>query len=463
MAETNAWVNSGLAKNSVSERSVAGWDEDVITMAVEASRDALTGFARHAFTGIYLGSTTAPFSDRLNSGVVAGALALNDRVAAQDTTGSQRAGTTALLAGLNAVAANGGYSICVASERRMSPAGSAQELTAGHGAAAVLVGPGSGVARLVAHASLTVDFVGSFRSSDREFDYEWEERWVREQGFGELVPRLVNRLLNEADIKPSTLTAFCLPCPLPRLDRAVAVRLGIPDASVRDNISDGCGNTGAAHSMVMLVDALEQASAGDRILVVGFGQGGDALLFEVTDAIREYRQRATGLRKWLRRRTRCSYSRYLGLHGLIKMDRSIRSEVDKGTALSAEYRHHDLTLSLTGGRCDECGTYQIPRTRVCVKPECWAVDSQKPHSFAESAGHVVTWSCDRLTYSPDPPAYYGMIDFVGGGRLMMDFTDVGASGIEIGNPVRMVFRVKDIDHVRGYRRYFWKATPAATE
>ena len=71
----------------------------------------------------------------------------------------------------------------------------------------------------------------------------------------------------------------------------------------------------------------------------------------------------------------------------------------------------------------------------------------------------MSWSADTLTFSLDPPAYYGLIDFEEGGRLLMDFTNIGPGGIEVGEAMRMVFRVKDIDSVRGFARYFWKATP----
>ena len=80
-------------------------------------------------------------------------------------------------------------------------------------------------------------------------------------------------------------THFCMPASLPRVAPAVARAVGIPEAAVRDKLARRCGETGAAHPLVMLVAALEDAKPGERILVVGFGQGADALLFEVTAAI----------------------------------------------------------------------------------------------------------------------------------------------------------------------------------
>jgi uncharacterized OB-fold protein len=98
---------------------------------------------------------------------------------------------------------------------------------------------------------------------------------------------------------------------------------------------------------------------------------------------------------------------------------------------------------------------------MCANPDCRAVDSQDPHCFADSKARVVSWSADQLTYTPDPPAYYGMVDFEEGGRLMMDFADTVDGSLEVGAEMRMVFRAKDFDARRGFTRYFWKAAPAA--
>jgi uncharacterized OB-fold protein len=76
---------------------------------------------------------------------------------------------------------------------------------------------------------------------------------------------------------------------------------------------------------------------------------------------------------------------------------------------------------------------------------------------------VLSWTIDRLTYTADPPASYGMVEFDGGGRLMMDFGDVPPEGVAVGTRMRMTFRVKDRDEERGFTRYFWKAAPTELE
>jgi uncharacterized OB-fold protein len=74
-------------------------------------------------------------------------------------------------------------------------------------------------------------------------------------------------------------------------------------------------------------------------------------------------------------------------------------------------------------------------------------------------GTVLSWSAEYLSFHLAPPHQYGQVDFDGGGRILMDFTDVAPGDISAGTRVEMVFRIKDVDELRGFKRYFWKATP----
>ena len=60
IAAAHAWAFPGLKGQARGERSMCGWDEDVITMAVEAGRDCLAGAPAPA--GLSLASTTAPYA-----------------------------------------------------------------------------------------------------------------------------------------------------------------------------------------------------------------------------------------------------------------------------------------------------------------------------------------------------------------------------------------------------------------
>jgi 3-hydroxy-3-methylglutaryl CoA synthase len=453
----NAWFNPGLRGLAKGERAMANWDEDSITLAVEAGRDCLAGDPATP-AALVLASTTLPFDDRLNAGVVASALGLPSAVRSSDAAGSLRAGASALtgaLAGADAL----GATLVLAADHRRTRAASPQEMQYGDGAAALLVGRGRPLARLVGSHTETVDFVHQFRYHDRDSDYAWEERWIRDEGYLKIVPRAIGALLAATGTDAATITHFCMPCTLSRVGGAVAKKVGIPEAAVRDTLSAVCGDTGAAHPLVMLVHALQQAQPGDRILVAAFGEGCDALLFEVTDAIGQASPRRGVTGSLAARREESNYLKFLSFNEVIDMERGMRAEVDKGTPLSVLYRNREMVQGLSGGRCRACGTMQYPKGRYCVNPGCKALDSQDDQRFADLTGTVMSYTADQLTYSADPPAYYGMLNFDQGGRMLADFTEIEDGKLDVGTPMRMVFRIKDVDSTRGFVRYFWKAAP----
>ncbi len=458
IAAANSWFAPGLRGLAKGERAMANWDEDSITMAVEAARDCLAGRERPPVGQLMLASTTHPYDDRQNAGIVANALNLGSALAVLDVGGSQRAGTSALA---TALASSTSKEILVAAaEHRRAKAASAQEMHYGDGAAAILVGKGKPIARLVAAHSETVDFVDHFRGSDAEHDYAWEERWIRDEGYLKIVPRALEAAFKSAGAKAESVTHFCMPCTLSRVVPAIAKRAGIADAAVRDTLAAACGDTGAAHPLVLLVHALEEAKPGDRILVAAFGQGCDAMLFEVTDAISQLATRSGVRGSLARRKEESNYAKFLAFNDHITLERGMRSETDKSTPLTTLYRNRDMVTGLVGGRCRACGTPQFPSGRYCVNPKCNALDSQEPRPFADVPASVMSYTADSLTYSPNPPHYYGMVQFEGGGRMMADYTDVDDGKVEVGMPMRMMFRIKETDPARGFVRYFWKAAPA---
>ena len=461
IALANAWLAPALVGLGKGERAIANWDEDALTMAVEAARDCLARRGREGISHLFLASTTFPFQDRQNAGIVAEALRLAGAAGTLDLAGSQRAGTSALITACEIARGRGGPVLVASGEKRRTRAASPLELTSGDAAAALLVGEGEGVAKLLGHATYSTDFVDHYRGQDEPFDHVWEERWVRDEGFLKIVPEAVGRALAAARLDPGAIDHFCFPSPVRRAGAAVAARLGLAGRSVRDNLQGACGEAGAAHPLVMLVHALEAAAPGERILVTGFGQGCDALVFEATDALPGARPER-GISGCLRRRRAdADYHRYLGVNGLVALEHGPRAEVDRQTGLSTLYRNRGMVLGLVGGRCARCGTLQFPKSNVCVNPHCHAADAQEDHPFSEMPATMRSYTADRLTYSVAPPAYYGMVQFEEGGRAMIDFTDVDPdAGLEVGEPMRMVFRVKDHDTRRGFRRYFWKAAPA---
>ena len=324
-----------------------------------------------------------------------------------------------------------------------------------------MVGDKGVLAEFVAAHTTTVDFIDHFRGATEEFDYTWEERWIRDEGLAKIVPPAIEKVLKKANVTPSDITHFILPCTIGRAVAGIARKSGIPLEAIRDNLHATCGETGTAHALVMLAETLENAAKpGDVILLCSFGQGCDLAVLRVTDALAGYTSAAGVTSALADRQAEDNYHKYLAFNDLVVLDKGMRAERDDyKTALSVTYRKRDMLLGLVGGRCTQCGTLQFPRADICVNPQCKAEDTQEPHPFRDEPAQILTWSADYLTYTADPPSHYGMITFANGGRFMTDFTDVNVGDIEVGMDVRMMFRIKSLDRSRGFVRYFWKAVP----
>lgn len=461
ITSANAWIAPNLVGKGKGERSMGNWDEDSLTMAVEAARDLLgTDEDRSHIDALYFGSTTLPFSDRLNSGIISAALTLDQNIQAVDVSSTQRAGTTALLQALNGVSggANKEALVCAADHRK-ARAASVQELEFGDGAAALSVGTDDLIAKFIGSHTLTIDFVDHFRGSGEEFDYGWEERWIRDEGYTKIVPKAVTAALEKTGVSASDIDHFVMPCTFARLPQKLAKMCGVNPDAVTDQLGGVCGETGAAHALVMLVHALQNAKPGEKIMLVHFGGGCDVLIFEATDLIASMSDKKGIVGSLADRQEETNYMKFLTFHGLVEWERGMRGEQDKKTALTTLYRNEDTVMGLVGGRCTETGVVQFPRSRISVAPNKPAVDTQEPYKFADRKATILSWSADFLSFSMNPPNHYGMIVFEGGGRIMMDIGDVAQGEVDSGMEVRMVFRIKDTDDQRGFKRYFWKAVP----
>jgi 3-hydroxy-3-methylglutaryl CoA synthase len=454
-----AWLNSALKSMGKGERAIANWDEDSITMAVEASRDCLGAVDRNSVSSVVFASTSAPNADRQNAGIVKEALNLSDTTGSLDAGGSQRAGTSALIQALQSAASSRKPILCVAADKRKSRAGSESELLNGDAAAGLLVGRGEPIARFIGSHSVTVDFVDHFRATDSEFDYGWESRWVRDEGYSRILADGLAAGLMTLQLAPARVDHLIVAVTVSGVPEAIAKKTGIRAEAVRNTLGATVGYAGVAHPALMLAHALETAKPGERIVVAGFGQGCDILAFEVTDAITRA-PAGHGVTRWLNRRNaETNYIKFLSFNGLLDMDKGMRAEADFKQPLSALYRSRKTVLGLVGGRSTITGTVQFPRSELSVNTDDNAAGTQEDYPLAEKAARILSHTADHLCYSPDPPAYYGMIEFVGGGRMFAEFVDVDPELIGVGRQVRMMFRIKDTDTRRHFTKYFWKATP----
>lgn len=439
-------------------RTLAFWDEDGITMGVAAARACLAHApeaTRGEIRALSFATTTPVFAEPQNASLVHAALRLPAESIAQDSGGTLRCGLIALHMALEGT----GPTLVVAADSPVSPAGSIAESRFGDGAAAVLVGGGPALLAYRGGASLTAPFIERYRAADRALATDWEERWVREEGFLSLVPRAIADALAGAGLVPQDIQHFVLPSVIPGCAKAVAQAAGLSKARLAENLDIECGDTGAAHALVMLARAMEQMQPGERVLVAQFGQGATALILEATDALAGFDPGVTaalagGIAE-------ANYLKLPIFRGLLAWERGLRGRLPVNEALTTAYRNAEALLGFVGGRSPQTGHVQFPASHIAVAESGFHAQAQEPWPLADRGGTVATATADRLAFSRSPPNCYGLVDIAGGGRLMMDFTDPEAARLAPGDKVHFVFRIKDLDERTGYRRYFWKAVAAA--
>jgi 3-hydroxy-3-methylglutaryl CoA synthase len=455
IAATHAWMAPSLKGLAKGRRAYCSWDEDVVTMAVEAARECLGSRDRAKVCEIDLASTTAPSADLQSSAIVAVALRLQHSVRALDFGGSQRAGVAALATTLQAAKHP---TLVIGSERPRARPASTQEMQYGAGAAAFLLGADDVAAEVIGSASSTTLLVDHFRAAGAPYDYFWEERWIRDEGYLKVGADAVRAALANAKVSAAEVARFIFPSPSKGAADAIARAVGVPATAVADSLDGDCGFVGAAQSLLMLANVLDQASAGQVIVVAGFGQGSDVIVLRTTNAVVAARPASTVSNLLAAGVTGRSYAQMASFYDEIAPDWGMRAERDTKTALTEQYRSSDQINGFVAGKCSSCGQVQFPQLAYCVN--CRAPASAlTPVCLAEEGARVLTYTADMLTYHPSPPLYLGFAQFDVGARLLMEFVDVQPEAFEVGTRLRMRFRIKERDQTRGFYRYFWKAAP----
>jgi 3-hydroxy-3-methylglutaryl CoA synthase/uncharacterized OB-fold protein len=440
---------SGLGGPRTGRRALATWDEDALTLAVEAGRLAAAGASPAQVT---FASTSAAFYERSQAALLAEALALPLGIATNDVSGSRRCAVSALLQALRAGLEP---TLIAAGEKRPTKPGSTLQLAFGDGGAAVLTGPEGG-ARLRGYASLSLDFIDIYASREHPTPYQAEERFIRDRAVDEIFVPVIKAACANAGISLGDITLAAVAEPVSGTYKAAAAKLKLTAPNLAADLTEAAGDLGAAHPLFALALAFAQAKPGDIVLLVGFGSGADALIFEVTGEVAGAAETAAILKAG---RASADYLRFLSLTGSLDLDWGVRSEFEQKTNATVLDRHGRDMLGFIGGR-DHAGNVQFPKSRVPVNPQAHGPETLVDVRLADEPASIVSITADRLNFSPDPPFYFGLVQFANGARVLMEFTDAAPGGFAVGDALALRFRVKSIDRKRGFKTYFWKAAPA---
>jgi hydroxymethylglutaryl-CoA synthase len=319
-------------KGGAGERAVAGADEDALTMAVDAILDCTRGIDRGSIEGLLSATTSSPFAEKQLAAAAAAALDFNDNIIAADIGASLRAGMTAVRLASDIVKAGSAKHVLVtATDCRLGTPLSAAESNSGDGAAALLVGDKDVIATIEGFYSFSTDFTDTWRPATDKFVHVWSDRFTVAEGYTPMMQKAIAAAMKKFGVEAKDISKLVYSGPDARTHAGIAGALKFdPKTQLQDGLFGVMGNTGAAHPLMLLVAALEQAKAGDTILVAGWGDGVDVMLLKVTDAIEKARDRHGVLGYLKSKKMLPSYVKYLRLRHLFYVESSRMTPITPG-------------------------------------------------------------------------------------------------------------------------------------
>lgn len=320
-----ARVWQGGGRGPVKEKSVAGLDEDTVTIAIEAARNAIAraDVAPEQLRAIWVGSESHPYAVKPSATIVAEALGATPYLLAADYEFACKAGTEALQGAMGLVGSRmGDYALAIGADTAQGRPGDALEYTASSGGTAFVVGPAEeALAICTGSLSYITDTPDFWRRAYQHYPSHGA-RFTGEPAYFHHIQSATEEILDQLEMQPEEFTYAIFHQPNVKFPQRVAKRLGFTAEQLEPGLlSNEIGNTYAAAAITGLAAVLDIAQPGERILITSFGSGAgsDAFVWEVTDAIEERRERAPKVADYIRRRAEIDYALYARYRGKLLM------------------------------------------------------------------------------------------------------------------------------------------------
>jgi hydroxymethylglutaryl-CoA synthase len=313
--------SGGAHGGPVKEKSVPGLDEDVITMSIEAARNAIARaeIDPAELRAIWVGSESHPYSVKPTSTIVAEAIGAVPNIQAGDWEFACKAGTEAMVAAIAMVGAKmGRYALAIGMDTAQGRPGDELEYTAAAGGAAFVLGPSDeSLAVIEGTYSFVTDTPDFWRRADQRYPSHGQ-RFTGEPAYFRHITEAGNTLMEGLGFSASDYKYCVFHQPNTKFPQRAASLLGFkPDQNKTGLLSPVIGNTYAGAAMIGLTAILDEAQPGDRILMVSFGSGAgsDAISVVATDRLLERRNKAHSTKDYIARRTEVDYGLYVRYRG----------------------------------------------------------------------------------------------------------------------------------------------------
>jgi hydroxymethylglutaryl-CoA synthase len=315
----------GQAALPIKEKAVPGLDEDVVTMSIEAARNAMkrAGVPASEVRAVWVGSESHPYAVKPTSTLVAEAIGAVPNVQAADWQFACKAGTEAMVAAIGFVGSGmARYAMAIGMDTAQGKPGDALEYTAGAGGAAFLLGSAQEALAVIDHTySYVTDTPDVWRRQHEKYP-EHGQRFTGEPAYFQHITEAGKALLDASRTTPADYKYAVFHQPNTKFPQRVAEMLGFSQQQIETGLLvPVIGNTYAGAAIIGLTAILDIAEPGDRILMVsvGSGAGSDAFALTVTEAIRERKDRAPHTQDYIARRTEIDYASYARMRDKLVM------------------------------------------------------------------------------------------------------------------------------------------------
>ncbi len=323
--EVSRMWTDGAGGVPIKEKAVNGLDEDVITMSIEAARNALdrAQIDPQAIRAVWVGSESHPYAVKPSSTIVAESIGAVPNTLAADWEFACKAGTEAMQAAIGFVGSGmAQYALSIGMDTAQGRPGDALEYTAAAGGAAILLGAGEeSVALIEASYSFVTDTPDFWRRAHAEYPSHGD-RFTGEPAYFKHVQGAAEMLMDAMGTTAADYDYAVFHQPNGKFPQRAGKMLGFNNDQIGVGLlSPRIGNTYSGSTMIGLTAILDVAQPGDRILMVSYGSGAgsDAFDLRVTEKITAVQSLAPKTEAYISRRTEIDYATYTRYRDKLKL------------------------------------------------------------------------------------------------------------------------------------------------
>lgn len=303
----------------VSEKAVAGIDEDSVTLAVEAGLKALKMsnlINPEKIGSVYFGSESHPYTVNPSSSIVAEYLGVGNNYFAADLEFACKAATAGMQATVGLLESKKiNYGLVIGSDTAQGKPHDALEYTAASIGTAYILGNKKTeiIAEILNMTSYTSDTPDFWRREGARYPSHFG-RFTGEPAYFTHVLSAGKKLFKESNMSASDFDYCVFHMPNGKFPRVAAGKLGFTPEQLAPSLTvEKVGNPYSASSLLGLAAVLDIAKPKQKIFFVSYGSGAgsDGFIFQTTAHIKKAQKKNISVFTQMENKKYIDYARYL--------------------------------------------------------------------------------------------------------------------------------------------------------